>query len=251
MKINKTAQVFFVIMIGAASFLLIRNIPRIEAEFKAARIIHSYMQANGIETEPGTKEYKIFMRQIVWNEHPELAEIGTEYIHNQEELEAVRAYAWKYSGYKKLYGGNQEPEVEEAKAPPSPEPTSLPRWKIYETALAKAIVNSKDALCEWEIWGVSGREVYVWAQCVVKGPIGTAGSVPAVITLGENGEILKIETPDDGTGYGPSIRKLFPLDVQNKIFSHQFDAPAAGDHIDERMRTNGPPLIAISGTLLP
>ena len=141
--------------------------------------------------------------------------------------------------------------VEEAKAPPSPEPTSPPRWKIYESALAKAIVNSEDAMCEWEIWGVSSREVYVWTVCKVRGPIGTAGSVPAVIYLGENGEILEIETPDDGTGYGPSIRKLFPLEVQNKIFAHQFDAPAAGDRIDERMRTNGPPLIAISGTPLP
>lgn len=130
-------------------------------------------------------------------------------------------------------------------------PASPPRWKTYEAALAEAIVRTDEALCEWEIWGVSDREVYVWALCKVKAPIGSAGSGPAAIYLGNSGEILEVALPGDGMGYSDRVQKLFPSDVQKKIFALEFDAPAAEDHIDERMTTNGPPLIVLSGTPLP
>jgi len=132
-----------------------------------------------------------------------------------------------------------------------PTPTSLPRWMIYERALSKAIVNTDDGLCEWEIWGKSSHEVYVWALCKVREPIGTAGSVPAIIQLGENGEIEKVIIPRNGVDYPIDIREMFPPDVQEKIFAFVFDGPKAEEHIDERMRSNGPPLIELSGIPLP
>ena len=105
-----------------------------------------------------------------------------------------------------------------------PNPTSLPRWMIYEKALSSAIVKTDDGLCEWEILGKAGNEVYVWALCKVRDPIGTAGSVPAVIQFGKNGEIEKIVFPRDGANYPKDIRELFPLDIQEEIFSLKFSS---------------------------
>lgn len=130
-------------------------------------------------------------------------------------------------------------------------PTYSPRWVIYQTALSQAIVRTNDGLCEWDIFGVTDREVYVWALCQVTGPIGTAGSIPAVIYLGENGEIEKVAIPRDGVDFGGDVLFLFPPYVQARIFNYEFDGPAAEKHIDERMQSNGPPLIVLSGTPLP
>ena len=133
----------------------------------------------------------------------------------------------------------------------TPTPTSVPRWMIYERALSKAIVNTDDGLCEWEIWGKSSDEVYVWAECKVRESIGTAGSGPALIKLGENGEIEKVVLPRDGEMYPKDIREMFPPGFQEKIFPSEFDGPKAMKHIDERTLSNGPPLIELSGTPLP
>ena len=89
---------------------------------------------------------------------------------------------------------------------------------MYEDALLKATVRNEDGLCEWEIMGVSNKQVYVWALCKVRGPVGTAMSVPAVIYLEENGVIEKVVIPRDGH-YGEDIIALFPPEIQNKIFA--------------------------------
>ena len=126
MKYKKSVLLLLSIVVVLAFIslvaILIRMNLRSEQEITAEQIIYSYMQANGIEIKPGTTEYRMFMRQIFWGEHPELAETGTNFIKNQEELEYVRAYAWKYSGYEGLYGGKNEPDVGEAPSPPT-EPT--------------------------------------------------------------------------------------------------------------------------------
>ena len=150
-----------------------------------------------------------------------------------------------------LLGCNPVPSYPEPTSSIPPTPTSLPRWMIYERALSKAIVNKEDGLCEWEIWGKSNHEVYVWALCKVREPIGTAGSVPAVIHLGENGEIDNVVIPRDGEYYPKDIREMFPQDIQEKIFAFVFDGPKAENHIKERLLSNGPPLIDISGIHLP
>ncbi len=69
--------------------------------------------------QPGTEEYTIFMRGIVWGEYPELTGDDSDFIKNQDELDYVLDYAWKYSGYEDLYGGYDEPDVEEVKPPPT------------------------------------------------------------------------------------------------------------------------------------
>ena len=133
-----------------------------------------------------------------------------------------------------------------------PTPSSLPRWKLYEIALSKAVLNADTGLCEWEIWGQSAREVYVWVECVDTQGVGTAASTPAVIYLKENGQIDKVTVPRPaGDDYWEDIQSLFPPDVLTKIRSEPFDGPAAEKHIKERMKNNEPPLIATSSIVLP
>jgi len=133
---------------------------------------------------------------------------------------------------------------------PEPTPTSVPRWVLYEQALSQAILPS-EGLCEWEILGVAAREVYVFTLCKVRAPIGSAAFGPAVIYLAENGSIEKVTIPRDGTYYGVDIEALFPADIRDKAYQPDMDGPKAEAHIMERLKTNGPPLIALAGTPLP
>ncbi|HNQ31850.1 MAG TPA: amidase domain-containing protein [Candidatus Woesebacteria bacterium] len=88
-----------------------------QTETQAKQIIQSFMDSKGMDIEPGTEEYKTFMRGIVWSEYPELTGNDSDFVKNQEELDYVLDYAWKYSGYKDLYGDYNEPDTEEATSP--------------------------------------------------------------------------------------------------------------------------------------
>jgi|GEM_PF-3928790 len=138
---------------------------------------------------------------------------------------------------------------------PSPQ-----RWVLYERALASILLGpvgethpdaSRDqGLCEWEIWGQQGNEVYVWAECqVTDSAEGTATSAPAVVRLAEDGSIAEVVMPDEGWG---NIRDLFPEDVLARIFDNEFDAVKAMEHIAQRrVDPSIPPLIVEQGVELP
>lgn len=122
----------------------------------------------------------------------------------------------------------------------------------YENALSHAIIHEK-GICEWEIWGHIGQEVYVWAVCQVENSEqGAAGSVPAVVYLASNGNIEKVAIPRDGLDYTSDIKNLFPLDVQNLINSNNFDAKKAMEHIEKRRQDRSiMPMIVEAGVTLP
>lgn len=126
------------------------------------------------------------------------------------------------------------------------------RWIEYENALSDAIVHEK-GMCEWEILGHVGQEVYVWAVCQIESSKqGTAGSVPAVIYLAANGNIEKVVLPRDGVDYSTDIKNLFPSDVQTLINSNSFDAKKAMEHIEARRQDSSVlPMIVEAGVTLP
>ena len=108
--------IFFIISGISISVLvcfLLKNAPT-EQEIIAEQIIQSFMDEKGIDIDPRTEEYKIFMRRIVWGEFPELTGKNSIFAKNQDELDYVNDYAWKFSGFKALYGGYDEIDVEEA-----------------------------------------------------------------------------------------------------------------------------------------
>lgn len=82
---------------------VIKSFPSKE-EIRAKEIIQSFKKAYQIDIKAGTDENKIFMRKIVWGEYPDLTGEESKFINSPNELIYVYAYAWKYSGYKDLYG---------------------------------------------------------------------------------------------------------------------------------------------------
>ncbi len=132
----------------------------------------------------------------------------------------------------------------------TPDATQVERWREYQTELAKALFSFslpyqperrynpeeyKDALCEWDILGQSGQEVYVWAACVAAkyftypamgfGVVGVEMN-PAVIDLEMDGSIREVNVPgveyDDSNQLPIYDLHLFPLDVQEKLCLHYF-----------------------------
>jgi len=142
---------------------------------------------------------------------------------------------------------------------PTITPTTLPttkveRWMEYENALALAFLPwSGNGLCEWEILGQSGHEVYVWAICqIADSPEGAAMSAPAVIYLTENNSIEKVKVPRDGSYYSVDIRQMFPRKLQEKILSNSINSlQEMWAHIQLRHKNPEPPLIVESGISLP
>jgi len=118
-------------------------------------------------------------------------------------------------------------------APPPPAETLVPtptQWTALardelEPALADRLLNDSEALCEWEVWGQTEQEVYVWALC--ESASGAAVSAPAVINIGPDGHVHSVDMPRDGSFHGEDVRDLFPPDVQARIFAHGFDGDAA------------------------
>jgi hypothetical protein len=123
---------------------------------------------------------------------------------------------------------------------PTPPPTQPPvpiltpgaiqveRWKEYQTELIKAVLSGYDpalykyALCEWDILGRSGQEVYVWAWCATRG--GGGGKRPAVIHLDTNGAIQKVTVPAiNNLTWVSQIQAMFPEDVREKLDLYYFN----------------------------
>ena len=130
--------------------------------------------------------------------------------------------------------------------------TKVERWMEYENALALEILQTSDAICEWNILEQEKQEVYVWAMCqIINLEIGSAASVPAVIHLGNNGSIEKVQIPGDGTQYGIDIRKMFPPELHDKIFEQSVGIDELWSHLELRQKNPEPPLIVLSGVSLP
>jgi len=136
----------------------------------------------------------------------------------------------------------------------------LTHWKEYEATIAKELlswVSAGERLCEWILLGISDLEDYIWIVCMEKPePDGhyAVVSVPAKVCLGVDGKVLEIKIPEAGMNYGPSIRRMFPEDVQEKIFHFQewLDVEQLKTHLIYRFEHPGtPPLIVLSATPMP
>lgn len=110
----------------------------------------------------------------------------------------------------------------------APNTKQIERWMEYEDALAKAFFKSSlqpnEVVCEWEILGQTQQEVYVKAHCAgIYSASPYEGSIPAVIHIGMDGEVINAEIPGAGSSYGVDIRRMFPANVQEKIFIQPID----------------------------
>jgi hypothetical protein len=92
--------------------------------------------------------------------------------------------------------------------------------------------------CAYRPLGQSGTKVFVWAICsellAVDGRLidGSGMSLPAAFAIevdGGRARIVGVEVPQDGSGYGPSIRRIFPASTWPSIFADRgSNHPTAG-----------------------
>jgi hypothetical protein len=136
----------------------------------------------------------------------------------------------------------------------------LPRWKYWERALGDILngpsgntrpdLSHDHGYCEWDIYGQSGRDVYVWACCEVyqKGIGVTASAGPAIVRLAQDDSISEVIFPEDIAG----VRTLVPADIWMRISKRDFDGAAAEKNIGLRIGDPTiPPLIIQQGVQLP
>ena len=110
----------------------------------------------------------------------------------------------------------------------APNANQIEHWMAYEDALAKAFFKSslqpKEVVCEWEILGQTEQEVYVDAHCAgIYSANPYRATIPAVIYLGMDGEVINAEIPGSRSSYNADIRAMFPSNVQEKIFIQPVD----------------------------
>lgn len=143
----------------------------------------------------------------------------------------------------------------------TPDAMHVERWQEDEDALANALLSFppgetlEEALCEWEILGRSDQEVFVWAVCTGTSLVGDTNprfptsSIPAVIHHSEDGSVQLVEIPGAGTDHARDIRRMFPLDVQERIFKDFTDVRKFIEHLDIRQEhPEVPPLVVLSAT---
>ena len=134
----------------------------------------------------------------------------------------------------------------------TPDPVQIQRWNEYEDALAMAFFKGyfrpEDVVCEWEILGQTDQKVYVYAYCSgIYSATPSAGSIPTVIHLRPDGSVQSAEIPGAGTHYGKDIRRMFPLDIQERIFGHLISFQGMTDRIRwRRGHPDEPPLIILN-----
>jgi predicted small lipoprotein YifL len=136
----------------------------------------------------------------------------------------------------------------------------LPRWKYWERALGDILngpsgnthpdLSQDHGRCEWDIYGRSDTDVYVWAYCELyqKGLGVTASSGPAIVRLAQDGSISEVISPEDTAG----MRTLVPADIWLRITKRDFDVAGAQKDIGLRLADPTlPPLIIQQGVQLP
>ncbi len=131
----------------------------------------------------------------------------------------------------------------------TPDAIQVERWKEYQTEMAKALFlnvpndwigtdpeahKDVNVICEWDILGRSGEELYVWAECISGDELYLAQN-PSVIYLAQDGSIKKVHVAEEWTDSRTQLAAydlhLFPIDVQEKLCSYYFfgTVPQCGD----------------------
>ncbi|WKZ39699.1 MAG: hypothetical protein QY328_15675 [Anaerolineales bacterium] len=134
----------------------------------------------------------------------------------------------------------------------TPDPTQVERWREYEDALAQAFFRSylspEEVVCEWRILGWAEQEVYVAALCAgIYSSSPSKASIPAVIHIRADGSVIKAEIPGSGSAYAEDIRRMFPPDVQERIFGRSEYTHDLSDRLRwRRGHPEEPPLVVFN-----
>lgn len=135
------------------------------------------------------------------------------------------------------------------------EPDSL---NAYLSAHRGFTSRGGEMRCAYRPLGQNGMRVFVWAVCSELLSIdnhlvdGSGMSLPAAFQIEVNNgrsRVVAAEIPEDGSGYGQSIRRIFPSNTWPAIFANgTSESPATGLHDqlrrDAAVRLGLPPAAA-------
>jgi hypothetical protein len=120
------------------------------------------------------------------------------------------------------------------------EPDSLNAYLVAHRGFTS---KGGEMRCAYRPLGQSGTKVFVWAICsellAVDGRLidGSGMSLPAAFAIvvdSGRSRIEGVEVPQDGSGYGPSIRRIFPASTWPAIFADRgsnHPTAALGDYL--------------------
>lgn len=139
----------------------------------------------------------------------------------------------------------------------TPDAIHVERWQEYQTELAKALLGfdpdrpegfdpdaHKGALCEWDILGQSGRELYVWVDCDSVNGLLHHGD-PTVVYLASDGSIREVNVVrarvDPRTQLAVYDLHLFPTSVQETLCLYYFFGwvPQCSSIVSDYIPANG------------
>lgn len=115
MKTKKFIYILLLVVIGAAVILLLvtQRTHKTQSEQRAEQIILEYIEAKGLDIQPGTEEYRLLMKGILLGEHPDLTGENSVFTRNEAERDYIIDYAARHADL-----GNQgacnELDLEEA-----------------------------------------------------------------------------------------------------------------------------------------
>jgi len=120
MKTKKFIYILILVVIGASVILLLAT-PRTrktQSEQRAEHIILEYIEAKGLDIQPGTEEYRLLMKRILLGEHPDLTGENSVFIRNEDERHYIIDYAARHADLGNLRDYN-ELDLEEAETEPN------------------------------------------------------------------------------------------------------------------------------------
>jgi len=137
----------------------------------------------------------------------------------------------------------------------TPDPIQAERWREYQTALADQLsyLPPENVLCEWELLGRSGNEIYVWAVCGGLGDTRVGLESLTRIDVREDGSVQDAIAPGmGGSSSFSDITILFPPEVLEKYYEGRVHFQELVDRLRWRLRhPDELPLIVLRATPTP
>jgi hypothetical protein len=127
----------------------------------------------------------------------------------------------------------------------TPDLNQVEKWKEYQIALARELsyLPPEEVICEWEILGRTGNEIYVWAIC---------GAFRHGVGLES---LARVNIRDDGSVFNAMCSDaphLYPSTVLERYYGGVIHFQELVDHLRWRLNhPEEPPLIVRNATLTP
>jgi len=153
MQLTKSAIVLFLIMASAIAQVIFTQA---DSGADAEKMIISYIEAKGLNIEPGTEEYTALMKGILLGEHPELTGENSTFASSAAERNQILSYAATHMNnlasqeYATSPGQLAEPSISEVQL------STFEREQSLQTTITSVSGNRSEAIDYAYAWSTAG-----------------------------------------------------------------------------------------------